>query len=96
MPARPVFENYVALYSNDMKRICAETFKTYSHWSVAQRAEQAGKAIIRDMKKKIASGSLALAPNQGKYAVRKARAGHGDAPFRATGALLKSLEVVVE
>ena len=95
VPARPIFTNYASMYRNDMVEIIRKTFKSYSHWSVRDRAVHAGKAIIRDLKKKAYNGSLDLAVNQGKYAAKKL-AKYGDAPFVATKALLNSLEVVIE
>lgn len=95
VPARPIFTNYASIYRDDMVEIIRKTFKSYSHWSVRDRAVQAGKAIIRDLKKKAYNGSLDLVANQGKYAARKL-ARYGDAPFVATKALLNSLEVVIE
>ena len=95
VPARPIFENYMALYEDEAMELCIKAFKTYSHWSVKQRAEKAGKAIIEDMKRKTRQGMLNLAANQGKYAIKKAGL-YGTAPFVATQDLLRSLEVVVE
>ena len=94
-PARPIFTNYKELYGDEMRQIVINAFRTYSHWGVAQRAERAGKAIIRDMQRKVYSGSLGLAANQGKYAAKKA-ARYGDVPFVATKALMEHMEVVIQ
>lgn len=95
IPARPIFDAYMDLYEEEAIELCVRAFKTYSHWSVKQRAEQAGKAIIRDMCNRTREGALGLYPNQGKYAAKKMRYGYGNAPFIATGELLRNLEVVV-
>jgi hypothetical protein len=96
VPARPVFDNYLELYSERMRDTVIKTFQTYSHWSIPDRCRMAGKKIIDDFKKQIYSGSLGLAPNQGKYALRKMGAGYGDIPLVATKKLFEDLEVVVE
>lgn len=92
---RPIFDNYASLYADDMRQICINAFQTYSHWSVAKRALQAGKAIIKDIQHKAYNGSLSLAMNTGKYAARKASV-YGNVPFVATKALMKGLEVIIE
>lgn len=96
VPARPVFDNYLELYSEHMRDIVIKTFQTYSHWSIRERCRMAGKKIIEDFKKQIYTGSLGLASNQGKYALRKMGAGYGDIPLVATKKLFEDLEVVIE
>lgn len=96
VPGRPVFDNYMAYYGEQMQEICASVFRIYSHWSIRDRAYEAGKAVLRDFKRRIYTGSLAIASNSGDYAKRKSRKGYGDAPFVATSALLEDLEVVIE
>lgn len=95
-PGRPIFGAYMALYRQDAVELCRKAFKTYSHWSVQDRAKMAGKYIIKDIQSKAYKGSLNLAANQGKYLTRKIGAGYGDAPFVATKSLLNNLTVVVQ
>lgn len=96
VPARPVFDSYLEHYSERMRDIVIKTFQTYSHWSIRERCRMAGKKIIEDFKKQIYTGSLGLASNQGKYALRKMGAGYGDIPLVATKKLFEDLEVVIE
>ena len=91
--ARPVFDQYMEYYSDDIRDICIRKFR--HHVSIRERAENAGKAIMQDFKRKIYQGSFNLAPNTGKYAKRKMGVGYGDTPLVATKALFEDLEVVV-
>lgn len=93
---RPVFDNYADKYSEDMKEIVVQTFRTYSHWSVPDRCVVAGRKIMEDFKKKIYSGSLGLVKNEGKYLELKLKYGKGDIPLVATKKLFDALEVVIE
>ena len=93
---RPFFKNYMNYYSEDVRDIVIETFRIYSHWSVTNRCYMAGKRILEDFKRKVYTGSLGLAGNQGKYALRKIGAGYGDLPLVVTKAMFEALEVVVE
>lgn len=94
VPGRPIFSAYMQYYRQDAIELCKRAFKTYSHWSVQDRAKMAGRYIIKDIQQKAYKGSLGLASNQGKYAQRKF-AKYGDAPFVATKTLLNNLVVVV-
>ena len=94
VPGRPVFDNYMDLYGEQVHNICVNAFQTYSHWSIPDRALMAGEAVLRDFKRRIYSGSLGVAANSGEYAKRKFRR-YGDAPFVATTALINDLEVVI-
>lgn len=95
VPPRPVFDNYVSLYSQDMTQIVVDTFRRYKRYSIKERSVIAGERIMQDFKKKIYSGSLALEQNHGKYAVRKFGAGYGDIPLVASKSLFEDLEVIV-
>lgn len=95
VPARPIFDNYMANYGNEVIYIVEKAFTTYRKWSVKDRARKAGENIMKHLQEKTYNGSIGLAANQGKYAARKA-AKYGDAPFVATRDLLHNLEVVVE
>ena len=92
---RPVFDKYMELYSDHVKNICAQVFKTYSHYSVRDRAYIAGRRVMEDMKRKIYSGSIPLASNHGQYLKKKRAAGYGDIPLVATKMLFEDLEVVI-
>lgn len=96
VPGRPVFDNYMAYYGEQMQEICASVFRTYSHWSIRDRAYKAGKAVLRDFRNRVYNGSLGVASNSSTYLKRKLRKCGGDAPFVATKALLNDLEVVIE
>ena len=93
IPARPVFDQYLELYGDEIHDICVHEFRR--HVSIRERAERAGLAVMRDFKRRIYQGSFSLAPNTGKYAKRKMGAGYGDTPLVATKALLEDLEVIV-
>jgi hypothetical protein len=94
IPARPVFDQYLEYYGEEIHDICVREFRR--HVSIRERAERAGLAIMRDFKRRIYQGSFNLAPNTGKYAKRKMGAGYGDIPLVATKKLFEDLEVVVE
>lgn len=91
--ARPVFDQYLEEYSEDMKDICVWVFR--AHASIVDKAYTAGHYILRDFKQKIYQGSFNLAPNKGDYAARKWAKGYGDVPLVATKALFEDLEVVI-
>lgn len=93
IPARPVFDQYLELYGDEIHDICVHEFRR--HVSIRERAERAGLAVMRDFKRRIYQGSFSLAPNTGKYAKRKMGAGYGDTPLVATKALFEDLEVIV-
>lgn len=93
IPARPVFDEYLELYGEEIRDICVREFRR--HVSIRERAMNAGEAVLRDFKHRIYQGSFALAPNTGKYAKRKMGAGYGDIPLVATKALFEDLEVVI-
>ena len=93
VPGRPVFDNYLAYYSDTMYDICIKAFN--GSGTIAEKAERAGRLILRDFKRKIYTGSLAVDGNSAIYGKRKRRKGYGDAPFIATNALLSDLEVVI-
>lgn len=94
VPGRPIFSAYMQYYRQDAIELCRKAFKTYSHWSVQDRAKMAGKYIIKDIQQKAYKNSLGLAANRGKYAQRKLSR-YGDAPFVATKTLLNNLVVVI-
>lgn len=91
---RPVFDQYIQLYSEDIAIMCAVAFK--GSGTIMEKSYRAGQMVLSDLKKKIYQGSFNLAPNHGKYAARKWGAGYGDVPLVATKALMNTLEVVVE
>lgn len=92
--ARPVFDQYLQFHSTEMKWICVNEFKRSG--TIATKAVRAGRAVMEHMKHLIYQGSFYLAPNTGKYAQKKERAGYGDIPLVATKALFKDLEVTIE
>lgn len=92
--ARPVFDKYLEEYSEEMKEICVRAFR--AHDSIRNKAYTAGLRIMRDLKRKIYSGSFNLAPNRGEYAARKWAKGYGDVPLVAQKKLFEDLEVVIE
>ena len=94
IPKRPVFDMYLEEYSEEIADMCAYAFRTKG--SVRERALKAGNMIMADFKRRIYQGSFNLAPNTGKYAIRKWGAGYGDIPLVATKKLFEDLEVVVE
>lgn len=91
---RPVLDQYVQLYSEDIAIMCAVAFR--GSGNITEKCYRAGEMILADLKHKIYQGSFNLAPNRGKYAERKWGAGYGDVPLVATKALINTLEVVVE
>lgn len=92
--ARPIFENYREMREDFIKDTIAKMFSdTYSHWSYADRLAVAGERIKRDLVEQVKMRKLGLAPNTGDYARRKRHQFGLRAPFEATGALLKELEV---
>lgn len=95
VPPRPVFDNYLSLYSEEMRNIVIDTFNKYKGRSVKERCEIAGERIMYDFKRKIYQGSLGLADNQGQYLIRKMGAGLGDTPLVASKTLFEDLEVIV-
>ena len=92
---RPVFDRYLSLYSEQVKNICVQVFRSYSHWSIKEKARIAGERVMEDMKRKIYSGSIPLASNHGQYLKKKRAAGYGDIPLVATKMLFEDLEVVI-
>lgn len=90
---RPVFDQYIELYSEDIKQLCIKAFK--GSGSIKEKAYRAGVMVMNDLKHKVYQGSFNLAPNHGKYAKRKYGAGYGDVPLVATKHLFEALEVVV-
>lgn len=95
VPPRPVFDNYLSLYSQEMRDIVVDTFNKYKNRSIKERCEIAGERIMDDFKRKIYQGSVGLEVNHGNYAIRKLGAGYGDIPLVATKALFEDLEVIV-
>ena len=91
---RPVLDQYIQLYSEDIAVMCAMAFRKSG--TIKDKCYRAGVMILDDLKHKIYSGSFNLAPNVGKYAKRKWGAGYGDIPLVATKRLMETLEVVVE
>lgn len=94
VPKRPVFDLYVSEYSETIRDICVQAFKTSG--SIQERALKAGEAVMEDFKHRIYQGSFAISPNARKYLKRKMGAGYGDIPLVATKRLFEDLEVVVE
>lgn len=90
---RPVFDEYLSLYSEDIANMCALAFR--GSGSIREKSLRAGRAVLNDLKKKIYQGSFNLASNTGKYALRKWGAGYGDVPLVATKHLFEALEVVI-
>ena len=76
-----------------MYDICIKAFN--GSGTIAEKAERAGRLVLRDFKRKIYTGSLAVDGNSAVYGKRKRRKGYGDTPFVATNALLSDLEVVI-
>ena len=91
---RPVLDQYIQIYSEDIANMCAAAFR--GSGSIREKSYRAGVMIMNDLKHKIYQGSFNLAPNHGKYAERKLGAGYGDIPLVATKRLMETLEVVVE
>ena len=91
---RPVLDQYVQNYSEDIANMCTAAFRMSG--TITDKSYRAGKMVLNDLKHKIYNGSFNLAPNQGKYAERKWGAGYGDIPLVATKRLFEALEVVIE
>ena len=91
---RPVFDQYLTFHKDEMKNICLREFR--GSGSIAVKARRAGEAVMRDFKRRVYQGSFYLAPNGGKYAFKKMRAGLGDTPLVAWKKLFEDLEDVIE